>query len=45
MTAENTVDGGVTQETPAFLRAAAEPVREQLGTSVLLATFSATPGN
>ena len=39
MTAENTVDGRVTQEAPAFLRAAAEPVREQLGTSVLLADF------
>jgi hypothetical protein len=39
MIAENTVDGGVAQEAPAFLRAAAEPVREQLGTSVLLADF------
>lgn len=39
MTAENTVDGGVAHEAPAFLRAAAEPVREQLGTSVLLADF------
>ena len=45
MKEENTVDGGVAQEAPAFLRAAAEPVREQLGTSVLLRIFSATPGN
>lgn len=45
MTAENTVDDGVTREAPAFLRAAAEPVREQLGTSVLLADFLRDAGN
>src|SRR5262249_48404332 len=44
MTAETTVGGGVAHEAPAFLRAAAEPVREQLGTSVLLADFLRNAG-
>ena len=39
MAAETATDSGVAQEAPAFLRAAAEPVRQQLGSSVLLADF------
>jgi hypothetical protein len=39
MAAETATDSGVAREAPAFLRAAAEPVRQQLGSSVLLADF------
>jgi hypothetical protein len=44
MAAETTGHGGALQEGPSFLGAAAEPVKQQLGASVLLADFVRNAG-
>ncbi len=44
MSGETTVYSGVPPEGPSFLDAVAEPVRQQLGTSVLLADFLSSAG-